>query len=66
MAKSRAKPLPDDDRRPTVLTVKGTPEWKEWLAKLAKHCRMKTAVVVDLALIDFAKKQGFDEPPPER
>jgi hypothetical protein len=66
VGKKRATPLPDDESRPTVFTMKGTPEWKDWLTRLSKHCRMKSSVVVDLALVDFAKKMGFNEPPPER
>lgn len=62
----RAKSRGDDQRRPLVLTMRGTEEWKAWLDRLAKHCRMKTAVCVDQALMEFAKLRGFDEVPPER
>ncbi len=66
VGRPRAKPRKDDSRQPLVLTVRGSPEWKEWLGRLSKHCRMSTAVCVDQALMEFAKMRGFIEPPPER
>lgn len=67
VAKTRAVPLPEEQGpRKNVFVIKGTPEWRAWLERLSKHCRMKASVVVDHALVDFAAKQGFDEPPPER
>ena len=65
--RKRKRPGPEPTgRRPTVLTIKGSLEWKAWLDRLSKHCRIGTSSVVDLALAEFAKKQGFDEPPPPR
>jgi len=66
VGRPRAKPKDDDSRRPLVLTMRGNTEWKEWLSRLSKHCRMSTAVCVDQALMEFAKIRGFDEVPPER
>jgi ribosomal protein L16 Arg81 hydroxylase len=68
MAKPKAgkRVLPDPLPRKTVLTIKGTDAWKEWLDRLSRHLRTPTSTLVDHALIRYAKEQGFDEPAPER
>lgn len=52
-------------RRESVIGLKGLPEWKVWLARLAEHRRLSMADVIDQALVDYAAKYGF-EPPPKR
>lgn len=71
--KSKPEPKPPvapepeaKDQRPIVITYKGDLEYKRWLQRLAVHSRQSVAMVVDLALIDFAKKIGFTEPAPPR
>ena len=49
-----------------VLSIRGTTEWRDWLNRLADHCRLKTADVIDHAIIAYAKQQGFKEQPPKR
>jgi hypothetical protein len=49
-----------------VLSIRGTAEWRDWLNRLADHCRLKSADVIDRALIVYAKQEGFTEPPPKR
>jgi hypothetical protein len=73
VAKKQAKPRrpqprpePDPERQPVVLTMRGRPEWKVWLKRLSKHCRLKVAVCVEQALMEYAERRGFDEPSPER
>ena len=72
MAKKRVPSLPPEsgaagpERRPTAFTVKGTVAWKEWLDRAARHCRLSTSSLVDLAVTKYAKEAGFEEPPPER
>lgn len=39
------------------------PEFKEWLNRFANFCRLNMVDVIDLALADYAKARGFDEPP---
>ena len=60
--------LPDEERpkRATALTIRAGEEWKAWLERLARHCRLTTSTVVDLAVVRYAKEMGFEEPPPER
>jgi hypothetical protein len=43
-----------------------SPEWKDWVERLADHCRLDVAKVIDRALIDYARKEGFDEEAPSR
>jgi hypothetical protein len=50
----------------TVMTIKGTAEWKEWLNRLADFSRLPSTIVIDLALAEWAKSHGFPEPPPKR
>jgi hypothetical protein len=52
--------------KPTAITVKGSPEWREWVNRGAKHCRTEVAKVVDAALVDYFKARGFTEEAPER
>lgn len=69
MAKSKTKPKdPRDDweRKPLVLQVRGSPEWKAWLDRAAKFSRMSVSVFIDQAAARAAREAGFDEPPPER
>jgi hypothetical protein len=70
VAKKRARtprpPEPESERQPVVLTMRGKPEWKTWLKQLSKHCRLKVAVCVEQALMEYAERRGFKEPSPER
>ena len=54
------------DRKPTVLAMKGSPEWKEWLDRAARYCRLSASTLVDLSVAEYVKTRGFDEPPPRR
>jgi hypothetical protein len=63
--KKRPGPEPTG-RRPVALTVKGSEEWRAWLDRAARHCRLSTSALVDLAVTQYARAQGFEEAPPER
>ncbi len=54
------------DKRMTVMTIKGTVEWKEWLDRLSDFSRLPSTVLIDVALADWAKQRGFLESPPKR
>ncbi len=60
MAKKKPKGRPP---REMVVGMRGSTEWKTWLDELAEHCRLNKVDVIDLALVDFAAKQGFKAPP---
>jgi hypothetical protein len=71
MTKKRAttaakKGAPDPGPRSTVLTIKGTDDWKEWLNGLSDHLRMPTSTIVDLALVMYAKEKGYAREAPKR
>lgn len=61
---TRAKPAAD--RKSIAVTIKGGPEWKAWIDGLARHCRLDVAKVIDLAVVQFAKGEGYTPPAPER
>jgi hypothetical protein len=64
--KPRPEPEAEPERQAVVLTMRGRPEWKGWLKRLSKHCRLKTAVCVEQALMEYAARREFEEPSPER
>jgi hypothetical protein len=71
MAKKRTAPKAgkqstEPGPRSTVLTIKGTEEWKEWLNGLSDHLRIPTSTIVDLALVRYAKESGYTKEPPKR
>jgi len=63
--KAKAKPS-EPGRRRTVLTIKGTDEWREWLEGLGDHLRTQTSTIVDHALIRYAKEVGYAREAPRR
>lgn len=58
------KPKPDEARSETV-TFKCRKEYKDWLNEFAEMERDIVSRLIDLGLIDLAKKKGF-RPPPKR
>ena len=48
------------------LTVRMTPQFREWLDKAARHSRLNVSGFIEFAVIAYAKQQGFDETPPKR
>jgi hypothetical protein len=58
VAKKRAK-VPKE----MVVGIRGSAEWKEWIDAFAEHCRLNKVDIIDLALVDYARKMGFREPP---
>ena len=48
------------------LTVRMTPEYRQWLERATLHCRMTVSAFLDFAAVTYAKQHGFDEPAPER
>ena len=65
----RAKPAavkPQTERKAIAVVIKGGPDWKSWLDGLANHCRTDVAKVIDKALIQYAKSEGYDQEAPRR
>jgi hypothetical protein len=50
----------------TIMSIRGAPEWKAWLDRLAEHDRSTSVQVIDKALADYARKVKFPEAPPKR
>lgn len=53
-------------RKAVAVTLKGSEEWKAWIEALARHSRLDVAKLIDRAVIEFAKKEGFEPEAPER
>lgn len=49
-----------------ILTLRGSPEFAAWVARLAEHSRRSKAAVMEHALLSFAEGVGFKDPPPKR
>lgn len=64
--KSAARSKPASDRKTIAVTIKGSPEWKDWIDGLADHCRLDVAKVIDRAVIEYAKTEGYDRKAPQR
>jgi hypothetical protein len=60
------EPEPPLGPRRTVLTIKGTDEWREWLEGLSDFLRTPTSTIVDHALVRYAKEMGYQQPAPKR
>jgi len=65
VGRKKMKPA-DPTRKPVAVTIKGSPDWREWIEEAAKHCRMSVSGLVDYAVTQFVKQQGFPRKPPER
>jgi hypothetical protein len=64
--KAKAAPVPAADepsRLKNVLALRGTDEWKEWLNGFATRKGMPVTVLVDHALRELAKREGYQDPP---
>jgi hypothetical protein len=51
------------DDRVSILLYKGSTEYRDWLLASAKTKRMPATVVVDVALAEWAARNGLPEPP---
>jgi hypothetical protein len=68
MSKKKApvRPAAATDRKTIAVTIKGSPEWKEWIDGLADHCRLDVAKVIDLAVVRYAETEGYNRKAPQR
>lgn len=67
MAKNcKSRPMEEWGRKPLVLQIRGTPEWKSWLDEAAEFNRTTVANLVDQAIARFVRESGFTKPPPRR
>ena len=61
--------MPDAPKReppskPTLTVLKGGPQFQTWFRRLQAQTRLPGALILDAALVEYARARGFDEPPP--
>ena len=49
--------------RETVVSLKGSAEWKSWLDGFSAHCRLGLADTIEQSLVYYAKRREYREPP---
>ncbi len=49
--------------RRTVLLLKGSDEYSQWIANLCQATRIPRTTLVDLALTEWAERKGYSAPP---
>jgi hypothetical protein len=65
--KSRPAPRPEDaDRKPMILQMRGSAEFKAWCEGLADMDRSSLALLAEKALIFYGKQIGYSPTPPRR
>jgi hypothetical protein len=60
------RPVKAEGPKHNALSIRGATEGRDWLTCLSDHCRLKTADVIDRALIVYAGQEGFNGPLPKR
>lgn len=62
----KGRPKGPKSPRKIIVTFKGYEEFDEWLSRLASFRRLPVSVLIEHALIEYARKHEFDEEAPER
>lgn len=63
-SKAASKPEPDDKRRkPMVVQMRGSDEWKAWVESIADKEGDAVAKLFERAVRKFAKDSGYPDPP---
>ena len=57
----RAAPPPDD--RMTIVNLKGSSEYSEWLDAVHEKTHIPKAAIFRLAVVEWAKQNGHPAPP---
>ena len=52
-----------DPPKSTLAVLKGGPEFTSWFRRLQTLTRLPGALILDAALVEFARARGFDDPP---
>lgn len=53
-------------RREIIINFKGYPEFKTWVQAMATEMRLPVSVLLEHALVEFARNHDFGQEPPER
>jgi hypothetical protein len=57
-------PAPKSDGvLPNIISMRGSRAWRAWLNRLAEKCRATPSALIDRALAELARREGFEEPP---
>ena len=59
MARKKAGPIPEAEQPKTLFAVKGTQAWHDWLKDYAEGQGVAVMTVIDHALREQAKRDGF-------
>jgi hypothetical protein len=51
------------DNRVMVIALKGSPEFRDWLSAVSKKSRIPATSIVEVALAEWASRNGHSEPP---
>ncbi len=57
-------PRPQPPNKSTIAVLKGGSDYVAWFKRLQDQTRLPAALLLDAALVTYAKSIGFDEPPP--
>ena len=49
--------------RRTIILMKGNEQYEQYVEKLSKETRLPRTTLFDVALADWARRQGYDAPP---
>jgi hypothetical protein len=60
---ARAAPPPTVTASVPILSLKGSREWSEWFADLARESRTTKVGLIDRLTAEYAKEIGFRTPP---
>ncbi len=69
MARKQAKPTGEvekpksEARKKNLVVIRGYEAWGEWLEGLAAHKGMPVTVLIDQALREVAKRDGYPDAP---
>jgi hypothetical protein len=47
----------------SVAVIKGGPEYVIWFKRLQDQTRLPAALLLDQALVEYARAKGYEEPP---
>lgn len=54
------------NKKPLIVNLRGSEEFKAWLQELATFDRQSVSGLVERALVHYGRSVGFDKAPPER
>lgn len=52
--------------KPTLVSLRGSEEYREWLEGLANRSHLPMAILLEHALREYAERHGYEKPQPRR